>query len=658
MNSNKSDTTFEFLQHCERCPRDTTHCCTKKGNIILIQDEERKKLQELYHSFVESKDINSPVGKLDEQQKEFSLSVEYDLFEKKCDEFYKFKSIEESFTDENGNIIEIERCPFFKDPKCLLHDSNNKPIDCRLWPISKFQNGTEGNVYIDINCSAINSEKQIPKETVTESINLFNSFDDSKKSVYFNLSNQHYKLMPISFQLWDNFQSFIQEYHLVLNKTRKNINSVIERFSSNFITNDFNSSQVLKIAQWGIGLFLVLLIGTLIAQISGNIAIPKYIPDEDVLEKIVNTKELSTGSGSGFLILIFVVIFIVDLYRIIIPLPWIIKDYNKKKRIDDPLNNLPRYQVEKLITIGILSFLALNIMAHKFPMTPLYYLFFYGLIMTLDLAWYYFNRDKVNSLKDYFKATVIIILLLSLISVILLCFNVTGFGSYGIISFFTLLFLYFVFRKLKCSTKYFRLLYIGYYIKLKFSSNYEEEAKLVESLIAKEFERLTNKLNKIKLKYIAAGLNSATTDINTIAEYLNEQNNNLKTEKQNKLNELSAKFKESEKCEKEIDTLEKELADDKNYKKIAFWDIAFCLTPALLLLPYLLSVDWNCNIYNFIVEHKYDIISLFLVLHCIVAIVELVKNRYYIDYLKYLYMRDTNNKTNNSDKNVTNNVDS
>ncbi len=359
---------FDFLNHCKNCPSSTTHCCTKKGNIVLINEDEKVQIQNHFDTLKnELKIENLDTYTLFNEAKTQNGVTPLNLIS----------------TKDPDSQEDIDRCPFFVKPFCKLH-TLGKPLDCKLWPVSKFENGDKGLVYIDYNCSALISKDKIPVSTIDESIALFNTLTDEKKSVYYNQSSSHYQLAPIPKSQWNSFQKYFAYKEEVTNKCGKKFN----QFKNTYIDIFSNTKLTIRVSKWIIGIFFVMILTSMFNLVANNVS--NYNHSE-------NSFLSQTGYIERFVILIFLpIIFILDAFRIIVPLPWITKYIDEKSNhipeLRNEKDNLPKFQLLKLLVIGILSFILLNTLAIKFIYFPLWYFTLYSAVLLLDMFWYSYNR--------------------------------------------------------------------------------------------------------------------------------------------------------------------------------------------------------------------------------------------------------------------------
>lgn len=365
---------FDFLNHCKNCPSSTTHCCTKKGDIVLINDDEKEQIQTHFNSLKNELNIDDVES--------------YTLFNN-AETQNGVTPLNLIPTKDPDNKEEIDRCPFFVKPYCKLH-TLGKPLDCQLWPVSKFENGDKSLVYIDYNCSALKSKDKIPVSTVDESINLFNTLSDEQKSVYYNQSNTHYQLAPIPKNQWDSYQKYFANKEKSTNKCEKKF----KQFKSNYIDIFYNTKSTIKVSKWIIGIFFVMILTSMFNLVANNVS--NYTHSENLFLSQLYYWE-------RFIVLLFLpIIFILDAFRIVVPLPWITKyiDENSKEipELKNEKNNLPKFQLLKLLVIGILSFILLNILSIKFIYHPLWYFTIYSAVLLLDMFWYSYNRRVHDSI--------------------------------------------------------------------------------------------------------------------------------------------------------------------------------------------------------------------------------------------------------------------
>lgn len=615
---------FDFISHCKNCPSSTTHCCTKKGNIILINDAEKKHINSLF----------------EELKPELNINVEnYKLFNdaETQNGVTPLTLIVEKDKDTNE---EIDRCPFFSKPKCLIHE-RGKPLDCKLWPVSKFENGNKSKVYVDINCSAINAQDKIPTTTVEESISLFNSLEDVQKEVYFKQSSEHYILNSIPIKIWDKFQDFKAVYKQKLDNTIEELNQDLDKLENKFVSIDFNSKDVLYITKWIVGIFFASIVGALINQSVGNV-------ENFKIENLDFIKHFQFGDffNVGFRILtisFITVIFIGDTYRIIIPLPWIIKDYSEKpfkelSLLRDKFKNkdLPSYQVTKFVIIGVLSFLLLNIMAIKFVYEPLYYLLIYGLIMALDLSWYFINKKRLDVIIYFLKITFLIFISF------LFC-AISGITLYIPFVFSVIVLVFFILFN-----------YILPYSKFPLQLNKTKMfAKIINQLffyftlpsVENEKERIRNKIQtrcsdeifkkeKDELQKYSEEMGQSVDSV--IGIFLHEKTK-LASLKNTKLDVLEEKINIAQKCEQYIYEREKELAKEYSFIIIGILDFVVCFIPALIII-----LNKHFFEIQLISDFKYLILLGAFFIHSGLMFLELFLNNFYKNYLETLFLKFNN----------------
>jgi hypothetical protein len=383
---------FDFLNHCKICPSSTTHCCTKKGNIVLINEDEKVQIQAHFDNLKNELQIeNLDTYTLFNDAKTQNGVTPLNLIS----------------TKDPDSLEDIDRCPFFVKPFCKLH-TLGKPLDCKLWPVSKFENGDKGLVYIDYNCSALKSKDKIPVSTVEESITLFSTLTDEKKSVYYNQSNSHYRLVPIPKNQWEAFQKFFSYKEKITNQC----DTKLKQFVNNYIDIFYNTKATIKVSKWIIGIIFVMILGSMFNLVTNNVS--NYSHSDNTFLSHLN------DFWRIIAIIILPIIFILDVYRIIVPLPWITKyiDENSQKipELEKEKNNLPKFQLLKLLTIGSLSFVLLNLLSIRFIYHPVWYFTFFSAVLILDMFWYKYNRqvhssffiiknieDEINEIKKHIE---------------------------------------------------------------------------------------------------------------------------------------------------------------------------------------------------------------------------------------------------------------
>jgi len=603
---------IDFQPFCKNCPKGDTHCCTQKGNVVLVLKKEKEKLQELYDKLAIIDTTKNPYFRL------FNNDAEKG-------KFTPLNNIKTSIKDISGEDTEVDLCPFFgvKDDKCLIH--KEKPFDCRVWPIVKFENP---EVHIDSNCSAINSKTTIPLDTVKNYIGIIDTeLDETDKLQYYDLTTKAvYDLEPIPIEHWDTFQEIKESSNIEQNI--QEVKTSLRRFRKRYSKHYYDPKTILRITKWVLAIFFGLIMSSFINQITYNVSVLDFPEKQYFINQLTNNKEnifLHIG-----LLLLMSLIFIIDIYRIIIPLPWVLKRYSKEKDeglIEGLPSGVPRYQIIKLVSIGTISFILLEVMAIRFVIEPLHYFLMYGILLLLDSCWYIFNNKRIELISHLIKVVlpyVITIGLLILISknninILIICTTIA-----------TMLycFLYFLVNYTNRLNKVKILGFLKKHNRLKeFNSlnqemtdfadqkNISDPHKLINLFVEKDSETQNNKELDFAIKYF---------------------------KKQIKLNKLKFKKQKEVLINENIaldyfDNLERRVAGE-SFVFFVVIDCIICLvTPLLIIINnnYLLK---ECET-NWISDNYVKIIYIALLLHCIVAIGELIRNKWYTEYIKYLYIK-------------------
>lgn len=557
---------FDFLKHCKNCPRSSVHCCTKPNNIVLARDNEKNHLQTQFDRLNREGLINLP---------------DYELFDNQNskDGVTPINLLTIESTDNFGKKVELKQCPFFKDPICLIHNEG-KPTDCQLWPVSRFENSNKEKIFIDRQCSAVNAEEPIPLVEIEKDIDILKGCSDEEKAVLYDQNSNHYSIEAIPIKYWSDFQELKGKYKPLKDSIEKDIEKQFSIFRKSYVKLEFNTEQVLLISKWVIGIFFILMLEALLNQVTFNVSVQNF-SDKPFLDFF------SAYIQNGFLanvvrvsvITFLALMFVLDFYRLIVPLPWVVKEYNKLENIPTRIgsftrNNLPRLQVYKLLGIGVVSFILLNMIAIRFLFEPIYYLFIYGGVIFLDVLWYIIKSNDVTKKME---------------------------DSY---------------RKLVNDTN-------------------------------KKFEGLIKQTETNQNDLLRNAMRDNQNAFNDLATYFENDIDDLKKLKDGKLYRLKELADLSKDCEMTISTIEKDIRNERKFVFLAYFDLIICL----VLTPLLVFLHYKQVVYTyqeFLLQEKfiwYQSFELYLIglilLHVWAIWEDLFKvNKFYIDYLRYFYLRD------------------
>lgn len=573
----KETKTFDFLSFCQKCPRSTTHCCTKKGNTVIVNKSEKDNLQLLFDRLINEKKIVIP-----DNGKQYTL----------------FKEIEGS-----NDIFELElikdkddkhhKCPFFHDRDskslCLIHN-DGKPLDCQLWPIAKFENGDNGVIYFDSNCSALNAKEVVPLEEVEKDLHLLSTMTDNERNFYYSKNNKHYQLKPVPKEYWNSFQEMKKKYVPERDSSENSIKLEFDKFRKKYVTLEYDSEQILLASKWVIGIFSALMITSLLNQVTYNVSIPEFKENQNFIIGIIDflNKEISANFSllilvsNLFLLTVLTMMFILDYFRMILPLPWIVKEWNKEREDSEIVReyklekNLPRGEVNKLVLIGGISLATFIILSIGFILDPLVYLFIFSFILLIDLIWYFFPRNNSSLFSN---------------------------------------------REKKSNDE------------AEENSNNREkkindEAEIIRKRINDTFKELTRSVLISQNEILRSVLKEKPEIAYQMEDLFTKEIESIVNTKNLRLEEFRNLAELSFECEKKLKTLRDKKEAEGNFKNITGFDFLLCFFSPLAIW---LLVD------SYLLRYVFTFSA--IILHIYFIYKDMKTNNSYIDYIKYLYLR-------------------
>jgi Fe-S-cluster containining protein len=377
----KENKPFDFLPYCQKCPRSEIHCCTKKGNTVIVNKTEKDKIQQHFDRLINEKKISIPDN-----------VTQYSLF-KEIEGSTNISELELiRIKDEN---VEYNKCPFFDDRDnkslCLIH-YYGKPIDCQLWPIAKFENGDKGVIFFDSKCSAVNDKQKIPLSEIEKDLILLDSLNEDEKKAYYTKNNLHYELNGVSRELWDDYQELKGSFKSGVADLEIQFKVKLDAFEKKHIPLDFDIKKTTKITSGLIyAIFGFIIAVVLVSQILSYNIDPTLFNNKTFFEEI----NVFIGNNFNILILFVLVLMIItDVYRMVLPLPWIIKawdedtEFNSFTQKNKYTKKLPRGEIYKLLKIGAPTIILLIALSIGFITNPTVYLFIFSFVLLLDLFWY------------------------------------------------------------------------------------------------------------------------------------------------------------------------------------------------------------------------------------------------------------------------------